>query len=113
MIKVSYISPYHNDQTDAFFQNAAEANLYIKWLMLEHTITHSSDASISEVPGDASDYVWVVNGDDRNYDEGSVWLVGVFTTFEKAYDAAEQEKIRYSGTDALSVDICQMQLDEY
>lgn len=39
--------------------------------------------------------VWIAEGDDRNYDEGSMWVVGVYSSEEKAKKGAEEDLARY------------------
>lgn len=39
--------------------------------------------------------VFVVYGDDHDYDAMSQWLVGVYTTLELAEEAAQKDKERY------------------
>ena len=39
--------------------------------------------------------VWIVEGSDRIYDEGSSWVVGVYSTEELAILAAERDYLKY------------------
>ncbi len=39
--------------------------------------------------------VWVVDGDDHDYDAMDQWMVGVYSTLDLAYGAAREDKERY------------------
>jgi hypothetical protein len=39
--------------------------------------------------------LWVVYGDDHDYDAMSQWLVGVYDSAEKAAKAAQEDRERY------------------
>lgn len=39
--------------------------------------------------------LWIVTADDHDYDAMSQWVVGVFTSEEKAEAAVERDKKRY------------------
>lgn len=114
MIKLSYLpSRFHEQANEYFFSNVAEANLYVKYLLEVGSIKTEADASISEVEGDISDYVWCVDCNSRNYDEGDEWLAGIFRTFEKAREVELAELARWDGSNELSVYIYQQKLDAY
>lgn len=60
--------------------------------------------------------VWVVEGDDYAYDSGDRWLVGVFSTKEKAEEAVEKDVARYKSavhpsTKYLDYDIYEKEVD--
>lgn len=54
-------------------------------------------ATREEAPAEAGEAVevWVVYGDDHDYDTMSQWLVGVYSTKEEAEAAAEADRKRY------------------
>lgn len=62
--------------------------------------------------------MWVVVGDDSDYDAGSVWVVGVFSTKEKAQSAADADHKKYMAQDFIFnskgpyYDFTEVQLDE-
>lgn len=39
--------------------------------------------------------VWIVQGDDRDYDWGDQWVVGLYSSEEKAKAAAEKDEAEY------------------
>lgn len=41
--------------------------------------------------------VWVVTGDDHDYDAMSNWCVGVFSSEDKAREAVTADRKRYKG----------------
>lgn len=47
--------------------------------------------------GGAEERVWVVVGNDHNYDAGNQWVVGVFRSEESANVAANEDRKKYRG----------------
>ena len=114
MIKVVTTEPIFDSELVSYFSNVAEANLYIQWLLATEDISYTSDASISEVPGVVTDYVWLVTGvADPDYGYGSVWNVGIFRTFEGAHNAAERVNSVYEPENRVLVEIVQVKLDDF
>lgn len=75
---------------------AAADEAYQKWMRdvdcndSMGAIAAAVDAALGAMPG-----VWVVYGDDHDYDYMSQWLVGVYWTQEEALAAAEADTKRY------------------
>lgn len=61
--------------------------------------------------------VHVVCADDHDYDAMSQWLVGVFSSFDKAYEAMEIDRKRYvrlgGEKSRYNFDITEVEIDTY
>lgn len=61
--------------------------------------------------------VWVVEGNDFIYDSGNQWLVGIYSTEEKAEEAVQKDIEHYKSavrpdTKYLDYDIYEREVDE-
>jgi hypothetical protein len=48
--------------------------------------------------------LWVVMGNDRDHDEGGEWVVGIFSTAEKAMEAIAADRIKYAAKHGISIE---------
>lgn len=74
----------------------------IRWINDERTLYPDSEVieslcRICETSNVEKQKVWVVTGDDHDYDQMSQWLVGVYSTEDKAKAAAEKDRKAYRG----------------
>ncbi len=61
--------------------------------------------------------VWIVEGNDFIYDSGDQWLVGIYSTKEKAEEAVQKDTARYKSavhpdTKYLNYDVYEREVDE-